>query len=326
MALLRRIARPMLSAIFISGGINALRSPQGHAQAAGPVLDAAAPAVGKVVALAGIDQPPDAETMVKIDAAVKITAGSLLALNKVPRLASAVLAASLVPTTLAGHRFWEIEDKAEGQAQQAHFFKNVSLLGGLLIASADTHGKPSLGWRRKRAGRLAATASAKKAGTASGAARKGRGAASGVAVGLAGAAAGRSSSEAGKKFSRRAAKASKAASKKADKQGADLRKVVEQRGAEWRKALEQQAGNRGAEWRKEAEQRRAAWEKQARKVAKKARKKAPEYSDQLSALAREAANQASKLRGDLAARGSDLGTVAGGAAKDVRKRAKALAG
>ncbi len=33
-----------------------------------------------------------------------------------------------------------------------------------------------------------------------------------------------------------------------------------------------------------------------------------------------------KLRGDLAARGSDLGAVAEGTAKDVRKRAKALAG
>jgi uncharacterized membrane protein YphA (DoxX/SURF4 family) len=30
-----------------------------------------------------------------------------------PRLSAAVLAGTLVPTTLAGHRYWEIEDKQE---------------------------------------------------------------------------------------------------------------------------------------------------------------------------------------------------------------------
>ena len=38
--LLRRVARPMLAAIFIQGGIAALKSPQGHVQAVKPVLDA----------------------------------------------------------------------------------------------------------------------------------------------------------------------------------------------------------------------------------------------------------------------------------------------
>ena len=69
----------------------------------------------------------------------------MLALNKFPRLASTALAASLVPTTLAGHRFWEETDEQQRAQQQVHFFKNVSLLGGLMIAAADTEGTPVAG-------------------------------------------------------------------------------------------------------------------------------------------------------------------------------------
>ena len=98
---------------------------------------------------------------------MKVVAGTMLALGKFPRLASTALAASLVPTTLAGHRFWEETDPEAKQAQQIHFFKNVGLLGGLLIAAADTEGKPSLGWRGRKAAKLAAAAAATQAASVS---------------------------------------------------------------------------------------------------------------------------------------------------------------
>ena len=149
--ILRRVARPMLAAIFISGGIEAFRSPQAHARAAKPVLEAVDPAVDQAVEVAPLDGRPDDEMLVKIDAGVKIVAGTMLAFGKFPRLASTALAASLIPTTLAGHRFWEEDDPEVRAQQQIHFFKNVGLLGGLLIAAADTQGKPSLGWRARKA-------------------------------------------------------------------------------------------------------------------------------------------------------------------------------
>ncbi|MGH3931054.1 MAG: DoxX family protein, partial [Pseudonocardiaceae bacterium] len=153
--LLRRIARPLLAGIFIYGGIGALRDPESHAQAAKPVLDT-------MVDLAPIERAPNATTVVKVDAGVKIGAGVLLALGKAPRLASTALAASLIPTTLAGHRYWEIEDPHERSDQLIHFLKNLGLLGGLVIAAADTAGKPSLAWRGRHAGRVAAAASQRK--------------------------------------------------------------------------------------------------------------------------------------------------------------------
>jgi hypothetical protein len=40
--------------------------------------------------------------------------------------------------------------------QRIQFFKNVSMLGGLLLAALDTEGRPSLSWRAHRAAGYAA--------------------------------------------------------------------------------------------------------------------------------------------------------------------------
>jgi uncharacterized membrane protein YphA (DoxX/SURF4 family) len=46
-----------------------------------------------------------------------------------------VLAASLVPTTLAGHAFWTVDDPEQRKQQLAHFAKNLAILGGLILAA-----------------------------------------------------------------------------------------------------------------------------------------------------------------------------------------------
>lgn len=150
--ILRRLARPLLATIFISGGINALRDAAGHAEAAKPLLDNT---LGKYGDSLPAQVPTDPVTLVRIDAAVKIVAGTALALGKAPRLASLALLGSLVPTTLAAHSFWEEKDKAQRDEQLVHFLKNAGLAGGLMIAAADTHGKPSLKWRAGRAAKVA---------------------------------------------------------------------------------------------------------------------------------------------------------------------------
>jgi uncharacterized membrane protein YphA (DoxX/SURF4 family) len=151
--ILRRLARPLLAAVFISGGVDTLRDPEARAKAAQPVVDAVLTRTRDRLPQ-GV--PTDAVTLVKADAAVKVIAGTMLALNRFPRLSAALLAGSLIPTTVAGHRFWEHADPAQRTAHRLHFLKNTSLLGGLLVASADTAGKPSLGWRAKRAARKGA--------------------------------------------------------------------------------------------------------------------------------------------------------------------------
>jgi putative oxidoreductase len=71
-----------------------------------------------------------------------------------------------VPTTLAGHSFWEYTDKEERRQQQLQFFKNLSMLGGLIIAAGDTEGKPGVAWRARRAARDARREAGHLAGTA----------------------------------------------------------------------------------------------------------------------------------------------------------------
>jgi putative oxidoreductase len=150
MTLVRRIARPLLSSIFISGGIAGLKAPEAHA----PVAEDVAPKVAEKLPYL----PEDTAQLVKINAGVQVVAGSLLAIGRFPRLSALALAGTLVPTTLAAHRFWEIDDKEERSAQQVHFFKNCGLFGGLLLAAVDTEGKPSVAWRGRRAARRTAQA------------------------------------------------------------------------------------------------------------------------------------------------------------------------
>ena len=127
MTWLRRIGRLCLAIIFIAGGWDAARSPRTR------------PA--KVAAL-GLPQP---EFLVRANGVTMVVAGSALALGRWPRAAAALLASSLVPTTLAGHPFWQETTPTGRAGQLAHFFKNLGLFGGLLVVIADDRPDPPTG-------------------------------------------------------------------------------------------------------------------------------------------------------------------------------------
>jgi putative oxidoreductase len=143
MTVVRALARPMLASIFVIQGYDTFRRPERVAPRAEPVVSLLAERVPAV--------PAKTEQAVRINGAVQMTAGTLLALGRFPRLSALALAATLVPTTAAGHRFWEEEEEADQAQQRIHFLKNLSMLGGLLIAAADTAGNPSLAWRLRHA-------------------------------------------------------------------------------------------------------------------------------------------------------------------------------
>ncbi|WP_020522172.1 DoxX family membrane protein [Catelliglobosispora koreensis] len=139
----RAVARALLSGIFLASGARALAFPERLVPQAKRVTDRVAPLLEK----ADERLPTDPKTLVRINGAVQLGCGFLLATGLLSRPAAAVLAASLVPTTIAGHPFWEYEDEAARYQQQVHFLKNLGLLGGLLLAAADTEGQPGLRWR-----------------------------------------------------------------------------------------------------------------------------------------------------------------------------------
>jgi putative oxidoreductase len=142
MSVVSRVSRPMLAAIFIHGGIDSFRNAKQKAYLAEPVVRALAERIPLI--------PDDTATVVRYDAAAKVVGGAAMALGVFPRLAALGLATSLVPTTLAGHRFWEEDEPGKRTMQRIHFLKNVGLLGGLLLSAADTGGRPSLAWRARR--------------------------------------------------------------------------------------------------------------------------------------------------------------------------------
>jgi putative oxidoreductase len=60
------------------------------------------------------------------------------------RIGAGLLVLFLVPVTLVMHNFWALKDPVMAQMQQAHFMKNMSLLGSALIVSYFGAGPLSL--------------------------------------------------------------------------------------------------------------------------------------------------------------------------------------
>jgi uncharacterized membrane protein YphA (DoxX/SURF4 family) len=164
--LIRRVARPLLSAAFIGQGIDALRSPQRAAETARSAVEG----LRKLPEPVSTKIPQDPVTLARINAGVQIGGGLLLASGKMPRVASAALACSVVTGSLGGHLSWTESDPQRKAQQRRDFLTDLSLIGGLMITSVDTEGKPSLGWRGRRAARRAskAVSAALPVGAASG--------------------------------------------------------------------------------------------------------------------------------------------------------------
>jgi uncharacterized membrane protein YphA (DoxX/SURF4 family) len=113
----RRVGQALLGALFIKLGFDAAVDP-------GPRVDKAA-ALGL----------PNAELAVRGNGAAMVVGGAALTLDKLPRLAALGLIASMIPTTLAGHAFWDFHG-AERKAHEIQLLKNAGLVGGLLLVLA----------------------------------------------------------------------------------------------------------------------------------------------------------------------------------------------
>lgn len=128
LAPLRPAARILTGSTYALLGFDALRAPGARVDQAGPVLAA----IRTVAPL-----PADDELVVRANAAAQVLGGTLLALGLAPRLSALILAGSLIPTTLAGHSYWTIEDPAVRKLQRIQFHKNLAMIGGLLFAALD---------------------------------------------------------------------------------------------------------------------------------------------------------------------------------------------
>ena len=139
---LRGLARTLLAGIFVVGGASAWKRSSTLAVPAAKVIDPVRDS---------LPVSTTTEQLVKVNAGVQVVAGGLFALGVAPRVMAIVLGGTLVPTTLAGHRFWEMDEAADKAQHQIQFLKNAALIGGLIFAALDTGGRPSIFWRGRQA-------------------------------------------------------------------------------------------------------------------------------------------------------------------------------
>jgi uncharacterized membrane protein YphA (DoxX/SURF4 family)/propanediol dehydratase small subunit len=264
--LIRRIARPLLSVAFIGQGVDALRNPKTAADAARPALEG----IRQLPDPIGAKVPSDAETFARINAAVQVGGGLLLATGKAPRLASAALAFTVIPGSIGGHMFWNESDPQRKADERRALLTDLSLLGGLIIAAVDTEGKPSLGWRGRRAARKVseAVSSALPVGAATGGALADSAIAERLGHGL----------------------------HAARERGAELADVARDRAPEIAEAARERAAGLAEIARERGPELAEAARERAAELAEVARDRAPEFAD----AARERAEAARDRAGDLA--------------------------
>ena len=144
----RTLARPLLASAFAVDGSQMLLNSNEYAEDAKAIN-------GTLRSVLPQDKagliPDDAETTVRVVGTTKVVASALLATGKAPRLAAATLAAVQIPTALSRHAFWNASNGAERKEEIRGLVTDLALLGGLVITSADTAGKPGLKWRAQQA-------------------------------------------------------------------------------------------------------------------------------------------------------------------------------
>jgi uncharacterized membrane protein YphA (DoxX/SURF4 family) len=132
----------MLASSFILSGLDRLRHSDQTAEQLSPVL-------GRVSA--ALPLQASEKTLAQILAATQLGAGVLLALGKFSRPAAVLLALTAGLTTVVEYRSAPTATKEGKSHRRSQLAKNIGLLGGALLASVDTAGRPGLAWRAGRA-------------------------------------------------------------------------------------------------------------------------------------------------------------------------------
>ncbi|MCD1284629.1 MAG: DoxX family protein [Brevibacterium sp.] len=143
MSPIRFIARPMLAAGYIINGVERLRRPEAAAASIGPLLTQARKQV---------DIPLDAPTIARATGAAQVAAGSLLAIGRFPRISATILVGTYLLDTVGERLSAEkATSKDDKKARNERTLLRTSMLGGALLASVDTAGRPGLWWRTQHA-------------------------------------------------------------------------------------------------------------------------------------------------------------------------------
>jgi uncharacterized membrane protein YphA (DoxX/SURF4 family) len=155
--LLRPLARPLLATWFVRDGLDAVRHPGVH-------VDAARGPADQISSLVGGSAPlTDAQltTAVRVHGGLTAAAGVALAVGKAPRSAALLLALLTVPLAVADQPFTSGPDSRSVRTER--FVRRLGAIGAALLAGIDYEGRPGIAWRveHSKAARAASRAASR---------------------------------------------------------------------------------------------------------------------------------------------------------------------
>lgn len=142
MALVRRIARPLLAAPFVLEGVRTAMNPERQIA----VLPQAFAAVDSAVEKSSAPNFLDARTLLRATGVVAAGAGLAYATNRAPRAAAFTMLATTTIGWANRKKIWELQGEERMQEIRS-LLGDAGLLGGLLLAAVDHDGRPSFGYR-----------------------------------------------------------------------------------------------------------------------------------------------------------------------------------
>jgi putative oxidoreductase len=126
------IGRILIASIFLVSGVSKLADTQ-----------------GTVAHMAAMNIPYP-ETLAVVAGAAEVLGAIAIAFGFLTRIAGAGLILFMIPTTLIFHAFWN-DVGAERMPQMVNFMKNLAIIGGLAVVTAQGAGRFSIDHRIRRA-------------------------------------------------------------------------------------------------------------------------------------------------------------------------------
>jgi putative oxidoreductase len=137
---IRTVARPLLASWFVYAAVDAILDPGRHAAKSAPLVEPYLREAGVTLTV---------PQLARIHGALTLVAATALAFSRTPRTAGLALAGLATVTVATGEPFWREDDEDARAASRESFVKNISLLGGALIAA--TAGGSGTQRRREKA-------------------------------------------------------------------------------------------------------------------------------------------------------------------------------
>lgn len=132
---IRTLARPLVAAPFVISGLETLRDP-------GPRAEQVAPTIKPIVDRLDWLPTKEPEALVRLQGALSLGTGAMLATGKYKRLTTVLLAGQMIPALLTEHRYWTEDDPERRESERSHLLKNAGLFGALLLVATEPQRHP----------------------------------------------------------------------------------------------------------------------------------------------------------------------------------------